>query len=47
MEEVHGDKGMDVEQDPRTFWLILHDSQNAPRDKHGKLHIMPLRRSEG
>lgn len=44
MEEVHGDKGMDVKHDPRTSPLILHKSQDAFRDKYGKLHITPLRR---
>lgn len=44
MEEVHGDKGMDTKHDPRTARLILHKSQNAFRDKYGKLNITPLRR---
>lgn len=44
MEEVHGDKGMDIKHDPRTSPLILHKSQDAFRDKYGKLHITPLRR---
>lgn len=48
MEQVHGDKGMDIEHDPRTSRLILHDtylgSQDAFRDKYGKLHMTPLKR---
>lgn len=44
MEEVHGDKGMDIEHDPRTSRLILHNSQDAFRDKYGKLQVPPLRR---
>lgn len=44
MEEVHGDKGMDIQHDPRTSRLILHASQDAFRDQYGKLHITPLRR---
>lgn len=44
MEEVHGDKGMDLKHDPRTSRLILHDSQESFRDKYGKQHITPLKR---
>jgi hypothetical protein len=44
MEEVHGAKGMDIEMIRGISRLILHNSQDAFRDKYGKLHVTPLRR---